>query len=215
MNSLSTLRKPYLGFILSLLVLFSSCYNPNSNEELSFLTIEEFTEKHISLTNKIIEIYSKEDDINMEMLSKFPDKFDNVKEFTEFLQGANFSKSSEIAKIYLEIQNNTNNFVKDLVNLDQKEIISKINIEIHRQFDTKDLEETIAFTGKNGSCADAYIEARSRCARNYAIAVTAAGISAFFTIGIGTAIGTAAAITVMALCYDDASNDHTSCLENQ
>ena len=59
------------------------------------------------------------------------------------------------------------------------------------------------------------MEGRRRCKRNLSIALAAVGTSAFFTFGIGTAIGGAAAVTIFSLRMNDNSNDFADCLKNQ
>jgi len=207
-------RKPIHSLILALLIIFSNCSKPNNVEEIDISAIEDYVHKHIAITDKMIEIINKDDKSNIEMLSKSPDVFNSIDEFKQFLEKANFSKSSEITNLYVELEENTSNYAKIFENFNKEDIINVVNIEINRQFDNKNLEVIKLTSAGRDVCGDNFIRARGRCSRNYAIGAAAVTVSGFFTLGVGTVVGLAAVIAAGALCYNDASDDFAACRAN-
>ena len=124
------------------------------------------------------------------------------------LEDANIQQSDDISKLFIQMNNNNNNFANSnphLKNLNYSEIENMISVEIDNQLDQ--------FQRKaSGSCRDSWNTSYERCNRNFLISLAAVGISGFFTLGIGTAIGAGAAILILALCKSDTDEDYMECM---
>jgi len=64
MNILKTFRKPHFAVSLSLLVLSLSCSDSNKFNDIKQLSIEEYVEEHISLTNELLDVLNMESEIS-------------------------------------------------------------------------------------------------------------------------------------------------------
>ena len=68
---------------------------------------------------------------------------------------------------------------------------------------------------RNNNCYDKLQRARSRCERNFAIGIAGLAVSAFFTFGWGTVVGSGVMGSILIMCGNDATNDYIECLEDE
>ena len=101
--------------------------------------------------------------------------------------------------------------ISNLENYSQKEIEMIVINEIKKQYSEKNSN----LFNKAGFCEDALNSASSNCEENYAISVAVVVVSGFWSFGVGTVIGYAAATALMVKCYEDASAAYRECSANQ
>lgn len=214
MNIISKLRKPKLSIFLSALILFVSCdvqQIDNLNEDKSNITLEEYASKHITLTNALSNLLLLEKNIDLEILENSADVFEDNKALRALLNEANIVNIDSIEDNILAIQNNTNNYLRSSSNnsISQIEYVKIIANEIDTQLESK-YEDGIFFA--KSSCMSRFRTAVSRCERNWYIGVAALGVSAFFTLGIGSIVGAAVVGGQLLLCHSDAQSDYDNCM---
>lgn len=217
MNLIKTLRKPYFSIFLASLMLFISC-NTNTLERTNLNTdeLKNVVENHIKISQKIASKFKNEDNIDINILSNSPKFFNNANELKATLKEAKVKNSEELTILFLELQNNLNTFLEtiDAKNNYTKDEIEKIIVnEINLYLD--EIEQNIVSSKVSNSCWDNYFRANARCERNWYIGVASVTISGFFSLGIGTIIGSVTVGTMLLVCENDAQNDRDECLANQ
>lgn len=225
MNILNIFRKPYLSTLFAMLILFASCdtyendilesdksIKSNSLNKKSS-KLEDYVANHLITSSNLETLLLNEDNIDITILENSSLYFNDIEELKLMLIEAKVVKVNEIADLFWQIQSNTNNF---LINseLKQNEAGLVIEAEINRQFDLMVLKYTESKSDCASYCYESYQNADFRCRRNMSIALAASAVSAFFTFGVGTAIGVGAAGTVFLICTNDAVNDWRACQAN-
>lgn len=207
MNILKTFRKPHFAVSLSLLVLSLSCSDSNKFNDKKQLSIEEYVEEHISLTNELLMFLNMESEISYKKIEKFPTSFDNIKEFELHLEDANFENSSKISVLFNKIQNNTKNFIHNSGVSNQENITDKITSEINHQINNN--AKIYNLRSENG-CRDEWEVANDRCNTTFYIAAATSAVVGAFTLG--AAIGAGVAILNLAICKNNADDDYNECM---
>lgn len=214
---MNKLRKPYVSFVLSLLILFISCQPQSINlEEQAIsskkinqnerITLENFVGNHISIINNYLLNPSYYNNNSTTLISDL-ENYVNYNNLVISLEDNNIETPEEFANMYLEVQKNINDF---LTNFDYgkstpKEVESLILTEIERQ-SNQSLE------AKHLTCGDIYWRAMRRCDRNFYASLAAAAISAFWTLGLGTVVGISVAGAIGINCRLEARSDLSACV---
>lgn len=195
-------------------MLFSSCQQYDTAEELEVqqLTFEEFTVEHFAISKRIVELYSKEKNINLETLGEGLQNVNNREEFLEVLKSSNVKNHTELSDLFQRLVTNNEKFRNtnpEYFGLNEEQRLSLLTNKIDELSNNDYLQ-----TQRLGSCEDARATAENRCSRNFAIATGVAFVSGLITLGWGTAIGWGAAWVMATACLIEAGNDYDTCLEN-
>ncbi len=214
MNLIKNFRKPCFAIVLASLTLFASCSQydneaietPNLAVLTNNLNLANYLERHLQISAEITILLESENNIDTESLQYAKENL-KPEEILGMLEDANIQQSDDISKLFIQMNNN-NNFANSnphLKNLNYSEIENMISVEIDNQLDQ--------FQRKaSGSCRNSWNTSYERCNRNFLTSLAAVGISGFFTLGIGTAIGAGAAILILALCKSDTDEDYMECM---
>lgn len=208
MNILNYLRKPYTSFFLTFIILLVSCskYEDNTNLEEA-LSLTEYAEKHISLTTQLVNYIDSDREAIISVLGTLNDKT-SFNELEQILINTSIKDANNIAELMTEIQENTFQFIDsnpEIKNMQQDEIIRIISDELILQ------NNDLNINSRSNSCQSAYEAAGDVCEDNYIFSLAVVGVSAFFTFGIGTAIGTVGATIALANCLDNAFHTFIDC----
>lgn len=214
MNLITILRKSYLAYFLASLILitsFQSCQNEIEDLDSSFSikTLQEFTIKHVEISENIFNLIKEEKNIDIETFSLSLKKIKTNKELFTVLKKSGISKYEKLLSLFQDLANNTEQFLKtnpQIYNYSELEIEDLITKEIDKAIELNDLSQNTR------SCASQNQAAESRCLRSYAIAMGAATISGAISFGIGTFIGMGAASAILVICLEDANDDYQDCL---
>lgn len=208
MNILKHLRKPYFSIFLATLVLFVSCsqYDNIELEEKS-LTLEEYTENNMEIINQMTYILSREKNIDVDKLMNPNNSVKTQTDLETIYSTAGIEASDKMYELTIDLIDNVAMLMNNdnYNHLTEQELITLITNEIEYQF----LDDS---TSKSSACQDTFEIAKDRCYRNYAIAVAAAAVSAFWSFGVGTLIGLAAASAVAVNCSAEALSDYNNCM---
>lgn len=207
-------RKPKVSILFAFLIFGYSCSNTSENtESIKNENLTLVIEKHISLTKEVLEIISKEQDVDFEKLSKIPDYFKTKKELKEYLKNSNFKNYEKLSILFDKVSNNLNGYllsIKNINNYTEDDLKTIITNEIKKQT-SLDNKKNIDFSRKI-DCKGAFKKSQENCGDNYAISVGVVVVSGFVSFGWGTVIGYVAANGIYLKCLKDAESAYNNCL---
>jgi len=200
------LRKPYVSGIMTLLLLFASCtqFESDIEETENSISLEEFVEKHIELSSSML-ILLEENKKNILSLQKLEDNL-TYEQLEQVLRDTNIKEAQTITELAKEIRNNGVNFSKNMEyhNLNKSELEFKVTNEIYKQLNK--------LYPKDGPCEDQYRSAQGACTLQYTIATGAAVIAGTATLGLGWLIGAGGALLNYTICMVRADAALEDCL---
>ncbi|WP_046759388.1 hypothetical protein [Kordia jejudonensis] len=215
-------RKPYLSIFLVILLLFTSCQpqliseiDKSENIENTFsknlnqsITIEDFVTNHISIIDSYLTNPNEYANSQISLITEL-EAYVNYNSLVTELSNNNIDNPEQFANMYLLVQNNTNNFLNNFNfgKLTPEEIENIILNEISKQ-----LKQT--YESEHNTCGYIHLRAIARCERNFYASLAAVAVSTFWSFGVGTAIGVAAAGAIVLTCVSDANSDFRQCLAN-
>lgn len=201
-------RNPYVSCVLAMLLLFTSCSQfENDIEEIdSSLSLKEYVEKHISLTNELYHLLQNQENVNITLFDDLPQNIE-FNQLKIIFENANLSNANLATEIIKKIDQNNNNFIKVNSDLRYSEIENIVTNEIEYQFLNTEL-----LSSRQPTCLEQYHIDKQRCLQNLLLATSVAGIVAVFSAGIGGAVGIAAALTQNLICNGNADNDYNACI---
>jgi len=200
-----------ISYLMSTLILFVSCeqYDQNSNE--NSLSIEDYVAKQIELSNSLLISLENENTKQFEKLTL--EKLKNITDFNEveeLLKNIGIKDYQEVYNIFHEINSVTESFINsnsELKNYSENYIKKLIIAEFDKQLFNV---ENSAF--KISDCNADRHTGTLRCIRNFSIGLAAVAAAGFFSLGIGTAIGSVALIATEILCMNDVHSDYENCI---
>lgn len=216
MNILKSFRKQYISIFLTTIILFVSCSpnNVHENNEVykqnENLVLQDYVEKQLKLTLELTDLVSNDRHAILKALENMEDITD-IDDIYIALQKSDIKNANSIAILMKNLHQNTFEFFEknpEIQKLGMKEIKRLVFNEINIQ------KLSILKNGQRGPCENQYAAAKEVCNDNYTYSLVVVGISAFFSFGIGTAIGTVGATIALANCIDNAFHAYDGCLEN-
>lgn len=134
----------------------------------------------------------------------------NVYELDEAFQNAKIINHEEMAALTAKIAVNIERFMEsnsEYLEMSEVERFKVISDAITNKYP----ENEFLAKSKLGPCEDARDRGSSRCRRNWAIGMAAAGVSGYISFGAGWVIGVAAIQTVAVFCEADVQSDFQAC----
>lgn len=197
------LRKPHFALFLSFLILFMSCSSPSLESRINeTLTVEEYTNIHVELASELIEIFQNENNINYIKLESYK-QVDTFEELKLILKESNVKDYERIFEIVEKIDRNNNLFLTTNTEYSSSKVNDIIKMKLKQKYN--------AFLHKDPTCASQREAAGDSCAISFSIAMSATVVSTFFTLGIGTVIGSTAAVIGVAACIGRANLAYDCC----
>ena len=136
---LKTIRKPYLAFFLSSILLVVSCTNNTTGIEENFeeYNLSTFITEQIEISKELSESLVNENNIDLEFLNEQTESFD-VNEIESILERANFNDSKRVTNLLSEMHANGQKLMQsnpEYSELTENELNELIEVEIYNQGD--------------------------------------------------------------------------------
>jgi len=207
---LKTIRKPYLAFFLSSILLVVSCTNNTTGIEENFeeYNLSTFITEQIEISKELSESLVNENNIDLEFLNEQTESFD-VNEIESILERANFNDSKRVTNLLSEMHANGQKLMQsnpEYSELTENELNELIEVEIYNQGD-----KAILFQKSMGPCEDQKDTAEYRCERNWVISMATIIAVSVATFGTGY-IASAVATGIFANCMNEAQSDYENCV---
>ncbi len=207
MNLIKFFRKPHLALLLALLLIFSSCSQYEYDNIGTNLNLEDFAERHIDISSKVIALLNEEKNIDIHIIKMIPPTDDYTKqELNKVFEISGIKESTKLVNLFSEMNENAKNYVRSNPYSDLEIIEESITSVLDKK--SNDLN----FALRHGDCEEERDEAYARCDRNYVISVGVAVVSAFYTFGVGTLLAGVTALLIWADCTDAAWHNYRECI---
>lgn len=218
--------------ILSLLSIFQSCNNDgelSTNDNNSSITettnsygsrlasdsktLSGYITNILSIQTEIISILDSESNANFAMIQSGMQNVKTVKDLELLYRNANVTHIEELISLYETMGSNSETFIKS-----NPDFYSNYTEEKRSELMISEIDNQLGYIDDDlqarTNCHNNYVKANNRCLRNFAITMTGVAVSGFFSFGVSTVVGGAAATIMVQFCVHDAEIDYSDCVHD-